>query len=214
MSVPVAKSWAGTLPGDAQLSALDGHIQGALGDAVLDTVIARGELSVTVRPDSILACLEALRDNATFAFKSLMDITAADYPNRAERFDVVYHLLCYARNIRVRLRLVIAEDAPVASATSVFSSADWFEREVWDMYGIPFTGHPDLRRLLTDYGFTGFPLRKDFPLTGFTEVRYSEDDKRVIYEPVKLTQDFRSFDFLSPWEGAEYILPGDEKAKG
>ncbi len=214
MSAAPQKSWAGTLPNLAALSALDGHVQGVLGDHVIDTRIAHGELTVTLAAEHIISVLTALRDNAIYAFKSLMDITAADYPERPDRFDVVYHLLCYAKNIRLRLRLQVAEDTAVPSATGVFSSADWFEREVWDMYGIPFTGHPDLRRLLTDYGFTGFPLRKDFPLTGFTEVRYSEDDKRVIYEPVKLTQDFRSFDFLSPWEGAQYILPGDEKAKG
>jgi NADH-quinone oxidoreductase subunit C len=214
MSYVLKKSWHGMIASDDALSTLDGHIQGVLGDAVMDTIIAHGELNITIKPAHIIEVLKKLRDHPSYAFKSLMDITAADYPERAERFDVVYHLLCYAKNIRVRLRIMVAEDAPVQSAVSVFTSADWFEREVWDMYGIPFTGHPDLRRLLTDYGFTGFPLRKDFPLTGFTEVRYSEEDKRVIYEPVKLTQDFRSFDFLSPWEGAQYILPGDEKAKG
>jgi NADH-quinone oxidoreductase subunit C len=210
----VKKAWHGTIADAAALSALDGHLQGVLGDAVVDTTIAHDELTVVVKPERIIEALTKLRDNTVYAFKSLMDITAADYPERPERFDVIYHLLCYAKNIRVRLRVRIGEDIAVQSAVPVFTSADWFEREIWDMYGIPFTGHPDLRRLLTDYGFTGFPLRKDFPLTGFVEVRYSEEDKRVIYEPVKLTQDFRSFDFLSPWEGAQYILPGDEKAKG
>jgi NADH-quinone oxidoreductase subunit C len=206
------KSWHGTIASNDRLSALDGHVQGLLGDAVLDTTIAFGELNVTVTPQRIAEVLTKLRDDASYPFKSCMDITAADYPERAERFDIVYHLLCYVKNIRLRVRLCVDDNTPVPSVVSVFSGANWFEREVWDMYGVAFTGHPDMRRLLTDYGFTGHPLRKDFPLTGFVEVRYSEEDKRVIYEPVKLAQDFRSFDFMSPWEGAKYVLPGDEKA--
>lgn len=212
MSVTVQKAWHGMIASDDRLSALDGHVQGLLGDAVIDTVIAFGELNVTVKRAAIVDVLTKLRDHPAYPFKSCMDITAADYPERAERFDVVYHLLCYVKNIRLRVRLLTDENQPVASAVGVYSGANWFEREVWDMYGIAFTGHPDMRRLLTDYGFSGHPLRKDFPLTGFVEVRYSEEEKRVIYEPVKLTQDFRSFDFMSPWEGAKYILPGDEKA--
>ncbi len=208
----VQKAWHGMIASDDRLSALDGHVQGLLGDAVVDTTISFGELNVTVQRAAIIDVLTKLRDNAAYPFKSCMDITAADYPERPDRFDVVYHLLCYSKNIRVRVRVLTDESSALASAVSVYSGANWFEREVWDMYGIAFTGHPDMRRLLTDYGFTGHPLRKDFPLTGFVEVRYSEEEKRVIYEPVKLAQDFRTFDFMSPWEGAKYVLPGDEKA--
>jgi NADH-quinone oxidoreductase subunit C len=212
--VPVAvkHAWHGMIASNERLSALDGHVQGLLGDAVLDTTIAHGELTITVKRDTIVDVLTKLRDNAAFPFKSLMDMSGADYPERPERFDVVYHLLCYSKNIRVRVRVMTDEVVPVASAVGVFESANWNEREIWDLFGVAFSGHPDMRRLLTDYGFTGHPLRKDFPLTGYVELRYSEEDKRVIYEPVKLTQDFRSFDFLSPWEGAQYVLPGDEKA--
>jgi NADH-quinone oxidoreductase subunit C len=213
MSEAVKTSWHGMIADDGQLSELDGFVQGLLGSAVIETGIAFGELSVTVARDQLLACLTKLRDNPTWPFQSLMDICGADYPERAERFDVLYHLLSLTRNVRVRLRVTTDEDQPVPSAVGLFPSANWFEREAWDMYGIVFDGHPDLRRILTDYGFQGHPLRKDFPLTGHVEVRYSEEHQRVIYEPVKLVQDFRSFDFLSPWEGAEYILPGDEKAE-
>jgi NADH-quinone oxidoreductase subunit C len=212
MSATLAKSWHGTIASHDRLSALDGHVQGLLGEAVLDTTISFGELNVTVKRDAIVDVLTKLRDHPAYPFKSCMDITAADYPERPERFDVVYHLLCYVKNIRLRLRIITDENMPVPSVVDVFAAANWFEREVWDMYGVAFTGHPDMRRLLTDYGFSGHPLRKDFPLSGFVEVRYSEEDKRVIYEPVKLAQDFRSFDFMSPWEGAKYVLPGDEKA--
>jgi NADH-quinone oxidoreductase subunit C len=152
-----------------------------------------------------------LRDNTACAFTTLIDITAVDYPGREQRFDVVYHFLSMPQNQRVRVKIAVAEDQVVASITDLHPSADWFEREVFDMYGVMFSGHPDLRRILTDYGFRGHPLRKDFPTTGYVEVRYDETSKRVVYEPVKLVQDYRLFDFMSPWEGAQYILPGDEK---
>lgn len=171
-----------------------------------------GELVLETGRDRLLAALEFLRDDSDSLFKMLADVTAVDYPERAERFEVVYNLLSVAHNQRVRVKVRVGEDASVPSAVPVFSSAGWFEREVWDMFGIRFSGHPDLRRMLTDYGFEGHPLRKDFPLTGYVEVRYDEGQKRVVQEPVSLTQDFRSFDFMSPWEGAPHILPGDEKA--
>lgn len=155
-----------------------------------------------------------LKEDPETRFHSLVDISGADYPERALRFDVVYHLLSYTNNFRVRVKVAVDEDTPVPSSIGVYPGAGWFEREIWDMFGVMFSGHPDLRRILTDYGFQGHPLRKDFPLTGYVEVRYSEEQKRVVYEPVQLTQDFRSFDFMSPWEGAKYILPGDEKAEG
>lgn len=213
MSDALKPSWHGTIASDDRLSMLDGHVQGLLGAAVIDTAIAHGELSVTVARERIAECLVKLRDDPAIPFQQLMDISGADYPERAQRFDVVYHLLSITQNLRVRLRIMTDEETPVPSVVEVHAGANWFEREAWDMYGIIFEGHPDLRRILTDYGFQGHPLRKDFPLTGHVEVRYSEEEKRVIYEPVKLVQDFRSFDFLSPWEGAQYILPGDEKAE-
>ena len=176
--------------------------------------ISFGELTLTVEGPDIVKTLGFLRDDPECRFEVLIDICGVDYPARARRFDVVYHLLSVARNRRIRVKLEAAEDAPVPSVVSVYPAANWFEREAFDMYGILFSDHPDLRRLLTDYGFTGHPLRKDFPLTGFVEVRYDDEEKRVVYEPVKLVQEFRDFDFLSPWEGAPYILaPGDEKAK-
>jgi NADH-quinone oxidoreductase subunit C len=174
--------------------------------------ILRGELTCVVKADAIVKVLETLRDDPRFQFTQLLDIAGADYPERAERFDVVYHMLSMVKNERIRLKVQVGEDATVPTACDVFPTANWFEREVWDMYGVFFSNHPDLRRILTDYGFEGHPLRKDFPLTGYVEVRYDEDQKRVIYEPVKLAQDFRSFDFLSPWEGLPRVLPGDEKA--
>jgi len=158
--------------------------------------------------------LAFLRDDPTCLFEVLVDICGVDYPARPERFDVVYNLLSVKKNLRVRVKTTASEDTPVPSATGLFSAAGWFERETWDLYGIYFADHPDLRRLLTDYGFEGHPLRKDFPLTGYVEVRYDEEQKRVVYEPVKLKQEFRSFDFISPWEGMNHILPGDEKASG
>jgi NADH-quinone oxidoreductase subunit C len=174
--------------------------------------ILRGELTCIVKADAIVKVLETLRDDPRFQFTQLIDIAGADYPERTERFDVVYHMLSMVKNARIRLKVQVGDDATVPTACNVFPTANWFEREVWDMYGVFFSNHPDLRRILTDYGFEGHPLRKDFPLTGYVEVRYDEDQKRVIYEPVKLAQDFRSFDFLSPWEGLPRVLPGDEKA--
>ncbi len=171
-----------------------------------------GELNLKVKREEIIPVLRFLHDDSRMQFISLIDICGVDYPSRAQRFDVVYHLLSPRQNVRIRLTLSTDEVTPVASATSVFVGADWFEREAYDFYGILFTGHPDLRRILTDYGFDGHPMRKDFPLTGYSEVRYDDEAKRVIYEPVELRQEFRDFDFESPWEGTNYVLPGDEKA--
>jgi NADH-quinone oxidoreductase subunit C len=178
--------------------------------------IAFGELTVSVPLSALTGFVEYLRDDPACRFSTLVDITAVDYPERPDRFDVVYHFLSMYRNHRIRVRVAVGEADMVPSIIAIYPSANWFEREVFDMFGILFSGHPDLRRILTDYGFRGYPLRKDFPTTGYTEVRYDEAEKRVVYEPVKLTQDYRLFDFMSPWEGAEYILPGDEKqgAKG
>lgn len=174
--------------------------------------VAFGELTVVAKASTVVETLTFLRDDAACRFHQLVDLTAVDYPERVARFDVVYHLLSMVKNARIRLKVMTDEDTPVPSATPVFPVADWFEREVFDMYGVFFEGHPDLRRILTDYGFHGHPLRKDFPMTGYVEVRYDDDLKRVVYEPVKITE-FRAFDFLSPWEGAKYALPGDEKAE-
>lgn len=187
------------------------HIAAALPEEVLDRVVANDELTLTVGRDTIIKVLGFLRSDQNCQFAMLIDLTAADYPAREPRFDVVYHLLSLRHNQRVRVKLATDEETPVASVTGVYSAALWFEREAWDMYGVLFSDHPDLRRILTDYGFEGHPLRKDFPLTGYVEVRYDEDQKRVVYEPVKLTQEYRSFDFMSPWEGMLH-LPGDEKA--
>ena len=183
----------------------------ALGDALLEILDAGDELVLLVRRDSIVKVLTYLRDDQNCQFKQLMDVTAVDLPEREERFDVVYNMLSPRQNLRIRVKLSTDETTPVPTVAGVFSSAIWLEREVWDMYGVLFADHPDLRRILTDYGFDGHPLRKDFPLTGYVEVRYDEDQKRVVYEPVKLTQEFRQFDFVSPWEGM-LQLPGDEKA--
>lgn len=195
------------------LTTLAEHIVAQLGAAVLKTDIAYGELNVEVVSDDVVTVLTFLRDDARCRFVSFVDISGADYPMREKRFDVVYHLLSPTKNLRVRVRVQTDEDTPVPSATAVYSGADWFERETYDLYGILFSGHPELRRILTDYGFEGHPLRKDFPVTGFVEVRYDDEVKRVVYEPVELKQEFRNFDFLSPWEGTDYVLPGDEKAK-
>ena len=195
------------------LADLGGLVVARLGTALTASGTAFGELTITVARDSIVETLTKLRDDPGCQFECLIDICGVDYPERAERFDVVYHLLSLRKNQRLRVKLATDEDKPVPSVIEVFPSANWFEREAYDMYGILFSGHPDLRRLLTDYGFQGYPLRKDFPLTGYQEVRYDDEQKRVVYEPVKLAQDFRDFDFLSPWEGTEYVLPGDEKAK-
>ncbi|NQV55544.1 MAG: NADH-quinone oxidoreductase subunit C [Rhodospirillales bacterium] len=188
------------------------YIADKLGGAVLSHEISSGELTLIVAREQIAKTLSFLRDDVNCQFKQLMDICGADYPERENRFDVVYHLLSMTQNGRIRVKIQTDEDTPVPSVTGVFSSASWWEREAWDLYGIYFSGHPDLRRILTDYGFEGHPLRKDFPLTGYVEVRYDDEQKRVVYEPVKLTQEFRNFDFLSPWEGAARSLPGDEKA--
>lgn len=183
-----------------------------LGDDLIAYVSAVGEDSITVRRDAVAGVMIALRDN--LEYQQLMEIAGVDYPDRAERFEVVYHLLSVTKNHRLRVRVCTDEATPVPSIVPVWPVAGWLEREVFDMYGVLFAGNPDLRRILTDYGFQGHPQRKDFPLTGYTELRYSEEDKRVVYEPVRLAQDFRNFDFLSPWEGADYVLPGDEKAGG
>ena len=192
------------------LEELLGTITAYLGDGVLHSEIQLGEISIVVKHDEIQRVLTYLRDDINCQFKQLVDICGADYPEREKRFDVVYNLLSLTHNRRVRVKVPVNNES-VPSVVPVFSTAGWFEREVWDMYGIFFEGNPDLRRILTDYGFEGHPLRKDFPLTGFVEIRYDEEQKRVVYEPVKLAQDFRNFDFLSPWEGPG-ALPGDEKA--
>jgi NADH-quinone oxidoreductase subunit C len=195
------------------LNTLAAHIAKKLGDRLRDAVMAYGELTVTVEPDDLVGFMTFLRDDARCQFVSIIDVAGVDYPARERRFDVVYHLLSPRQNLRIRVKVMTDEDSTVPSVTGVFPGADWFEREAYDLYGILFSGHPDLRRLLTDYGFEGHPLRKDFPLTGFVEVRYDDEVKRVVYEPVELKQEFRNFDFLSPWEGTDYVLPGDEKAK-
>ena len=195
-----------------QIEDLGEYLADPLGDSVLATEIANGELTVEVAPVSIVKVLTFLRDDVNCQFKQLMDVCGVDFPERERRFNVVYHLLSMTQNTRIRLIIQTDEATPVPSVCSVFNSAAWFEREAWDLYGIFFSGHPDLRRILTDYGFEGHPLRKDFPLTGYVEVRYDDEQKRVVYEPVKLTQEFRNFDFLSPWEGMQNQLPGDEKA--
>jgi NADH-quinone oxidoreductase subunit C len=189
------------------------HIAARLGDAVLDRQIAYGDLVVLADAARIVEVLTFLRDDPDCRFVCFVDICGVDYPGREQRFDVVYHLLSPAFNTRIRIKVQTDETTPVPSAVDVYPAANWFEREAYDLYGILFTNHPDLRRLLTDYGFEGHPLRKDFPLTGFVEVRYDDEQKRVVYERVKLQQEFRNFDFLSPWEGTDYVLPGDEKAK-
>jgi NADH-quinone oxidoreductase subunit C len=183
-------------------------------DAIVSTAITNDELTVIVAPRALVAFVDFLKTDGSCRFSSLVDITAVDHPERmSARFDVVYHFLSMYQNHRIRVKTAVRDDEMVPSITSVHPSANWFEREVYDMFGILFSGHPDLRRILTDYGFRGHPLRKDFPTTGYTEVRYDEAQKRVIYEPVKLVQEYRQFDFMSPWEGAKYVLPGDDKAK-
>ena len=189
------------------------HVEAALEASIVRQNIALGELTLVVPPERIGAVLTKLRDDGECLFEVLIDICGVDYPERAKRFDVVYHLLSPRKNQRIRVKCEVDSESPVPSAVDIFPAANWYEREAYDMYGILFSGHPDLRRILTDYGFEGFPLRKDFPLTGYVEVRYDDDQKRVVYEPVRLTQEFRSFDFESPWEGTDYVLPGDEKAK-
>jgi NADH-quinone oxidoreductase subunit C len=198
---------------DEDLKTLGDAISAALPGVVLRSFVAYGELNLVADAEHIIKALTFLRDDPSCLFICPIDITAVDYPTREQRFDVVYHLLSPRHNRRIRVTAPLAEDAAIASATELFPAANWFERETWDMYGVYFTGHPDLRRILTDYGFEGHPLRKDFPMTGYVEVRYDDEQKRVVYEPVRLNQEFRNFDFLSPWEGdGEYALPGDEKA--
>ena len=197
---------------DNGLTELGDHIASNMEQAVKSVQVAYGELTIHAQADQIVALMKFLRDDGMCRFSVLIDICGVDYPERAERFDIVYHLLSMHQNHRIRVKLQADEETAIPSCAEVFPAADWFEREAYDMYGIFFSNHPDLRRLLTDYGFDGYPLRKDFPLTGFVEVRYDEEQKRVAYEPVSLKQEFRRFDFMSPWEGAEYILPGDEKA--
>ncbi|MEM9441609.1 MAG: NADH-quinone oxidoreductase subunit C [Pseudomonadota bacterium] len=194
------------------LDELKEDVQASLGDAIIGSTIDRGELTIVVQANSVIRVLTYLRDDTNCLFTMLVDLCGVDYPEREQRFDVVYHLLSVRQNQRIRVKLTTDEATPVPSAYSVFRSALWFEREAWDLFGIFFADHPDLRRLLTDYGFDGHPLRKDFPQTGYVEVRYDDEQKRVVYEPVQLRQDWRSFDFLSPWEGTEDLLPGDEKA--
>jgi NADH-quinone oxidoreductase subunit C len=197
---------------DDVLTALGERLQANSQGAVTGFEVAFGDLTLAAEASRIVQVLTALRDDAETPFQQLIDMTAIDYPERGKRFDVVYLLLSMTANRRVRIKVQAGESEPVNTVTGVYPCADWYEREVFDMFGVPFDGHPDLRRILTDYGFQGHPLRKDFPMTGYVEVRYDDEQKRVVYEPVKITQ-FRAFDFLSPWEGAEYVLPGDEKAE-
>jgi NADH-quinone oxidoreductase subunit C len=199
---------------DQALKDLGDYLSGALANLGVKAEVALGELMISVGPPALLRLLAFLRDDSQCMFKELVDLCGVDYPSREKRFEVVYNLLSLKHNQRIRVKVAVAEGETVPSATGLYSAAGWFEREAWDLYGIYFADHPDLRRLLTDYGFEGHPLRKDFPLTGFVEARYDDEQKRVIYEPVKLTQEFRRFDFLSPWEGTPYVLPGDEKANG
>jgi NADH-quinone oxidoreductase subunit C len=198
---------------DETLKEIAEYIVAQRAASVVDWRIAFGELTVVVALNDIVPLARFLRDDPRLAFVNITDICGVDWPSREKRFDVVYHLLSPRQNVRIRLKVMTDEATPVPSLTAVYPGADWFEREAYDFYGIRFTGHPDLRRILTDYGFEGYPLRKDFPLTGFVEVRYDDERKRVVYEPVRLAQQFRDFDFLSPWEGTDYVLPGDEKAK-
>jgi NADH-quinone oxidoreductase subunit C len=195
------------------LKSLADHLAAGLGAAIIDTKIAFGELTIEVAPNEIVRVIRFLRDDAACRFVCFTDICGADYPEREKRFDVVYHFLSPYKNQRIRVKVATDEMTPVPSIVEVFPAANWFERETFDLYGVLFSGHPDLRRILTDYGFEGHPLRKDFPLTGHVELRYDDEQKRVVYEPVKLVQEFRNFDYLSPWEGTDYVLPGDEKAK-
>lgn len=189
------------------------YIEAKVPDMVLSSSVDHGELTLSIAPKDVLSVIRLLRDDAQLKFTCIIDICGVDYPERDKRFDVVYHFLSVNGNMRIRVKLEVDEDTPVPSIVGLFEGAHWFEREAYDMYGILFDGHPDLRRLLTDYGFQGYPLRKDFPTTGYVEVRFDETQKRVVYEPVKLVQEMRSFDFQSPWEGTDYILPGDEKAQ-
>ena len=197
-----------------ELDDLAGHIDKALPGALLGRSVVLGEIILQVAPDRLVQLMTLLRDDPACLYQQLATICGVDFPDRERRFEVVYNLLSLRHNKRVRVKVALGENETVPSVSSVFSSAGWFEREVWDLYGVWIADHPDLRRILTDYGFEGHPLRKDFPLTGFVEVRYDDEQKRVVYDKVRLAQEFRTFDFLSPWEGTDYVLPGDEKAKG
>ena len=199
---------------DETLQRLGETIAGALAGSVTGHSVVRGELTLTAVAADIVKVATHLRDDPGCAFVCIIDITAVDWPSREKRFDVVYHFLSPTKNARIRVKVETDEATPVPSIIDVFRGADWYERETYDLYGVLFSGHPDMRRLLTDYGFQGHPLRKDFPLTGFVEVRWDDEQKRVVYDKVRLAQEFRNFDFLSPWEGTDYVLPGDEKAKG
>jgi NADH-quinone oxidoreductase subunit C len=196
------------------LDLLGATIADALGGSVIDRKMTHGELTLTVVAADIVKVATFLRDDERCRFVNIIDVTAVDWPSREKRFDVVYHFLSPTKNARIRVKIETDEATPVASLIDVFPGVSWFERETYDLYGVLFTGHPDMRRLLTDYGFQGHPLRKDFPLTGFVEVRWDDEQKRVVYDKVRLAQEFRNFDFLSPWEGTDYVLPGDEKAGG
>jgi NADH-quinone oxidoreductase subunit C len=198
---------------DTKLDELGALIADALPGAVTAHELTHGVLSITANAADIIRVATFLRDDPRCQFVCIIDVTAVDWPSRERRFDVVYHFLSPTKNARIRVKVETDEVTPVPSIISVFPGADWFERETYDLYGVLFAGHPDLRRLLTDYGFEGHPLRKDFPLTGFVEVRWDDEQKRVVYDPVRLAQEFRNFDFLSPWEGTDYLLPGDDKAK-
>jgi len=196
----------------AELEALGAKISGALPGAITSAKVAYGELTLGVARDRWIETATYLRDDADCLFVNIVDLTAVDYPERDERFEVVAHFTSPKHNRRIRIKTTASEETPVASLTAVYSGANWYERETYDLFGVIFAGHSDLRRIMTDYGFEGHPLRKDFPMTGFVEVRYDDERKRVVYEPVRLTQEYRNFDFLSPWEGVQYDLPGDEKA--
>jgi NADH-quinone oxidoreductase subunit C len=197
---------------DETLQRLGETIAGALAGAVIGHSVAYGDLTITANAADIVKVVTFLRDDERCRFVSIIDVTAVDWPSREKRFDVVYHFLSPTRNVRIRIKVETDEATPVPSIIDVFPGANWYERETYDLYGVLFTGHPDLRRILTDYGFQGHPLRKDFPLSGFVEVRWDDEQKRVVYDKVRLAQEFRNFDFLSPWEGTDYVLPGDEKA--
>jgi len=199
---------------DETLEQLGKTIAGALPGAVTSYSVMRGELTLAANAADIVKVATFLRDDERCRFISIIDVTAVDWPSREKRFDVVYHFLSPTKNMRVRVKVETDEATPVPSIIDVFLGANWYERETYDLYGVLFSGHPDMRRILTDYGFQGHPLRKDFPLTGFVEVRWDDEQKRVVYDKVRLAQEFRNFDFLSPWEGTDYVLPGDEKAKG
>ena len=194
------------------LNELASYLRETRGALISDASLAYGELTLNTTPESVIALLTFLRDDVQCGFVNIIDICGVDWPQREKRFDVVYHLLSPRLNQRIRVKIATDEVTPVASVNDVFPAANWYEREAYDLYGIRFIGHPDLRRIMTDYGFDGHPLRKDFPMTGFVEVRYDDEQKRVVYEPVRLSQEYRNFEFLSPWEGVHYDLPGDEKA--